>query len=130
MDKINEEQLKLEIAHIFDSGANELRVFEMVKNFIDNRNLVDVSGECLHPYNSVRTYEITELNRCSICGKVLMVLAIHSCVLSKAEMGDDLCKYCTFEKKGVYGVNVGCEGSRCDDAYENYLDKYMEGNER
>lgn len=51
MDKINEEQLKLEIAHIFDSGANELRVFEMVKNFIDSRNVVnknfvlaDVSG--------------------------------------------------------------------------------------
>ena len=41
MDKINEEQLKLEIAHIFDSGANELRVFEMVKNFIDSRNVVN-----------------------------------------------------------------------------------------
>jgi hypothetical protein len=41
MDKINEEQLKLEIAHIFDNGANELRVFEMVKNFIDSRNVVN-----------------------------------------------------------------------------------------
>jgi hypothetical protein len=51
MEKINEEQLKLEIDHIFESGANELRVFEMVKNFIDSRNVVnknfvlaDVSG--------------------------------------------------------------------------------------
>lgn len=31
---IDEEQLKLEIQHIFDSGANEIRIYEMVKNFI------------------------------------------------------------------------------------------------
>lgn len=45
--------------------------------------------------------------------------------LTKDDMGDDLCKYCPLEKKGVYGVNggymAGCEGSRCDDAYDNYL---------
>ncbi|MCL5460445.1 hypothetical protein M3M33_17535, partial [Loigolactobacillus coryniformis] len=40
METSIEKQLKAEIAHIFDSGANELRVFEMVKNFIDNRSLV------------------------------------------------------------------------------------------
>lgn len=43
----------------------------------------------------------------------------------KESLGDKLCKYCSLEKKGVYGVNggyvAGCEGSRCDDAYENYL---------
>ena len=42
----------------------------------------------------------------------------------KNEMGDDLCKYCTLVKKGVYGVKggfvAGCEGSRCDEAYETY----------
>ena len=32
-------------------------------------NKADVSGECLHPYNSVRTDKITELRRCSICEK-------------------------------------------------------------
>ena len=34
-----ENQLKMEIEHIFESGANEKRVFEMVKNFINRRNL-------------------------------------------------------------------------------------------
>ena len=41
------------------------------------------------------------------------------------QLGDELCNYCTLEKKKVYGVPggyvAGCEGSRCDDAYENYL---------
>lgn len=31
------DQLKIEIDHIFESGANEIRVFEMVKSFIDKR---------------------------------------------------------------------------------------------
>ena len=34
---IEKEQLKLEIQHIFDSGANEIRIFEMVKSFIESR---------------------------------------------------------------------------------------------
>lgn len=33
-----EKQLKLEIAHIFDSGANEIRVFNMVKQFLEMRS--------------------------------------------------------------------------------------------
>lgn len=37
MTELQEKQLKQEIQHIFDSGANEIRVFEMVKNFINNR---------------------------------------------------------------------------------------------
>jgi hypothetical protein len=41
MDIISEEQLKVEIAHIFDSGANEIRILEMVKSFIDRRNVVN-----------------------------------------------------------------------------------------
>ena len=40
MITINEKQLKLEIAHIFDSGANAIRVLEMVKNYINTRNQV------------------------------------------------------------------------------------------
>lgn len=35
------EQLKLEIDHIFESGANEIRIFEMVVRFIDSRNGVN-----------------------------------------------------------------------------------------
>jgi len=57
-----------------------------------------------------------------------------ACVLAKDDMGDDLCKYCPLEKKGVYGVDggymAGCEGSRCDDAYENYLDECALVNDR
>ena len=34
-------ELKLEIDHIFESGANEIRIFKMVKNFIDIRNAVN-----------------------------------------------------------------------------------------
>lgn len=38
MNIIQEEQLKVEIAHIFESGANEIRVLEMVKSFINKYN--------------------------------------------------------------------------------------------
>lgn len=31
---ISDEQLRIEIEHIFDSGANEVRVFEMVKGIL------------------------------------------------------------------------------------------------
>ena len=32
--ELEEKQLKLEIAHIFESGANEIRVFNMIKDFL------------------------------------------------------------------------------------------------
>ena len=38
MNEVEKEQLRVEIKHIFDSGANEIRVFEMVKSFIESRN--------------------------------------------------------------------------------------------
>jgi len=41
MTQQDKEQLKLEIDHIFESGANEIRIFEMVVNFIDSRNGVN-----------------------------------------------------------------------------------------
>jgi hypothetical protein len=44
----DEKQLWMEIEHIFDSGANELRVFNMVKSFIEKRyqalHIAPVSG--------------------------------------------------------------------------------------
>lgn len=44
------------------------------------------------------------------------------------ELGDDLCNYCPLpdESKGVRGTPNGyssCEGSRCPDAYERYLEE-------
>lgn len=41
MTQQDKEQLKLEIDHIFESGANEIRIFEMVVSFIDSRNGVN-----------------------------------------------------------------------------------------
>ena len=44
----DERSLKNEIQHIFDSGANEIRILEMVKSFIEKRGqalyIHDVSG--------------------------------------------------------------------------------------
>lgn len=37
MGHVEEEQLKVEIQHIFDSGANDIRILEMVKSFINSR---------------------------------------------------------------------------------------------
>ena len=41
MTEQDKKHLKLEIDHIFESGANEIRIFEMVVNFIDSRNGVN-----------------------------------------------------------------------------------------
>jgi len=81
MDKVNEEQLKLEINHIFESGANEIRVFEMVKNFIDRRysnNFVErfssdgvffKCGNCnFEPKMSSSTDDLLQMNFCPNCG--------------------------------------------------------------
>ena len=38
----DEQDLKNEIQRIFDSGANEIRIFEMVKTFIENRSTKSV----------------------------------------------------------------------------------------
>ncbi len=67
---------------------------------------------------------------------LLSVSDVSGCsnVLPKNAMGDDLCKYCPLEKKGAYGVDggymAGCEGSRCNDAYEHYLDECVLENDR
>jgi hypothetical protein len=34
MTEYEEKQLKIEIKHIFDSGANEIRVFNLIKQFL------------------------------------------------------------------------------------------------
>ena len=41
MTQQNKDQLKLEIDHIFESGANEIRIFNMVVDFIDKRFQTD-----------------------------------------------------------------------------------------
>ena len=41
MNQVEAEQLRMEIAHIFESGANEIRIFEMVKSFTERRSQVN-----------------------------------------------------------------------------------------
>jgi hypothetical protein len=47
-------------------------------------------------------------------------------IKTEQDLGDDLCNYCPLEKKGVYSVPggyfAGCEGIRCKEAYESYLE--------
>lgn len=50
----------------------------------------------------------------------------------KKDLGEELCKYCPLDEnlRGAYstpnGVSVGCEGSNCTEAYENYLESVQE----
>jgi len=41
MNEVEGEQLRMEIQHIFDSGANEIRIFEMIKSFLESRSGVN-----------------------------------------------------------------------------------------
>jgi len=54
MTTIDEEQLKLEIAHIFESGANEIRILEMVKSFVNSRNIINQNKPQL-PLERIKT---------------------------------------------------------------------------
>ena len=62
MTQQDKEQLKLEIDHIFESGANEIRIFEMVVNFIDSRNGVNKNNESPNIANSVLAVRFLSLN--------------------------------------------------------------------
>ncbi len=53
MTKQDEQSLKNEIQHIFDSGANEVRIFEMVKTFIEKR------GQALYIHDVSNNAEYT-----------------------------------------------------------------------
>jgi len=50
MTQQDKEQLKIEIDHIFESGANEMRILEMVTNFIDSRKSY-TEGQMDNAYN-------------------------------------------------------------------------------
>lgn len=54
------ESAKEHLRNVIDEALTEVN-----KNFV----LADVSGECLHPYSSVRRDKITELCTCADCGK-------------------------------------------------------------
>lgn len=47
------------------------------------------------------------------------------------ELDTELCNYCPLEewKKGATAMYF-CEGSKCGEAYKNYLDEYEEDEEK
>lgn len=57
-----------------------------------------------------------------------------SFLVESLDYDEKLCNYCPLDKKGVYGVDggykAGCEGSRCDDARENYNIEYEQAKEK
>lgn len=68
MTQQDKEQLKLEIDHIFESGANEIRIFEMVVSFIESRNgvnknfvLADVVGMQAYGIETLKNKYMLEL---------------------------------------------------------------------
>ena len=75
MTQQDKEQMKLEIEHIFESGANEIRIFEMVVNFIDSRNVVNknfvladvISSVCHFCNGSGKLGTLDEYRDCDKC---------------------------------------------------------------
>ena len=59
MKQLNLENLKMEIAHIFESGANEIRIFEMVKRLFKANN----SRSFTLTWNDARENQPTETGR-------------------------------------------------------------------
>ena len=60
MTEEDKKQLHFEIDCIFESGANEIRIFEMVKLFIEQRSLI----------NTLPIHDVSkplEFDKCPIC---------------------------------------------------------------
>ena len=86
MTQQDKEQLKLEIDHIFESGANEIRIFGMVVNFIDRRNgvnknfvLADVNSSFYSDGNNYSHLEVNsdqfpEHEECVMCGSTQVTI--------------------------------------------------------
>lgn len=73
MTKEDKEQLNIEISHIFESGANHLRIFEMVENFIDKRyKAINYTHYCEGLCDEERcSYTLNNDSKmCDDCGKV------------------------------------------------------------
>ena len=51
-------------------------------------------------------------------------------IKTSEELGEDLCKYCSYTEYGIKKVNTGpwnlCEGSYCKEAYERYCEEQEE----
>lgn len=72
MTEQDEKQLWMEIEHIFDSGANELRVFNMVKGFIEKRyQTLPQTTVSVSPIKHQLEYSIwsCKVSWCPICRK-------------------------------------------------------------
>jgi hypothetical protein len=58
MNQVEEEQLKMEIAHIFESGANEMRILEMVKSFNNRPNVIGSVSAHIHYDLSLKAMQL------------------------------------------------------------------------
>lgn len=71
MDKKLEGRLKLEIEHIFESGANEIRVLEMFKNFIQKHyHKEELKYKIRHKPTGLYYKDVTNTGNLSLAGKV------------------------------------------------------------
>jgi hypothetical protein len=72
MNKEHEIELKNEIAHIFDSGANKIRIFEMVKNFIDKRKeAINYTRCCTELCDCEEPFIEVTAEECGGCGMLI-----------------------------------------------------------
>lgn len=99
MNSENDIQLKKEIEHIFESGANETRIYEMVKNFIDKRNLLH--NDKLSNSFVRDTEEILESNekrfvshstgmKCAKCGEEFKITNRHILPFEFEKLNDNI----------------------------------------
>lgn len=100
MLKKHQEELKREISHIFDSGANETRIFEMVSRFIDlksnevNIKWIDID-ENTSSYPTDLEFDNAGFSEIEGYGKAIC-------------LNESIPMYLTISKSGVKGfVNIG-----------------------
>jgi hypothetical protein len=102
MNKDLEEKLKLEISHICDSGANEIRLLEMFKNF-SNKYFFEKKTDSVIDYpNKVCKGSIslgTGCGNCSKCKKQILEYKIEI-----LELKEELCPE-TYLPTSIYGRN-------------------------
>jgi hypothetical protein len=78
MTKEDKEQLNIEISHIFESGANHLRIFEMVENFIDKRyKAINYTRCCKSDSEQLHTEVFNLANKLAINGYGNEAIRLH-----------------------------------------------------
>jgi hypothetical protein len=114
-----------------------------MKTLIKMTDYVKEQGEIGMEIQSISHQQLFRVNRfnkmvkyanfISLTPEIWMFVACDSEGNVLEEPTDEkLCKYCPIEedKRHVSAHSIGCEGSRCDVAYENYEEEYQQAKER